>query len=170
MVIIFSSRKSEKENEIIEILTKFGGDYISDKKVYSSNGKFTVISEYKNAEIDIKNGIAIIIDESDRFSDLKLGNGIIGICESTNKSALCIFEKSKTPIISCGNNPKNTITFSSINNDSILLSLQRTITGINSDKTEPCEISIKLSQKYHPFSVMASAAVLLLFGIEPTEF
>ena len=170
MVIIFSGRKNEKEKEIIEILTKHGGDYISDKEVYSSSGKFTVISEYKKAEINIKKGIAIIIDESDRFSDLNLGNGIIGICESTNKSALCVFEKNKIPIISCGNNPKNTITFSSLNDDNILLSLQRTVRGINSAKTEPCELNIKLSKKYQPFSVMASATVLLLFGIEPREF
>lgn len=170
MVIIFSERKNKTEKEIIEILTKHGGDYISDKRVYANGGKFTVISEYKKTELDIENGIVIITDETKRFFDQQFDSGMIGICESQNKTALCIFEKSKIPIISCGNNPKNTITFSSLNNDKILLSLQRTITGLKLKETAPCELNIQLTKKYNPFSVMASAAVLLLEGITPKVF
>ena len=170
MVIIFSERKNKTEKEIIEILTKHGGDYISDKKVYTKGGKFTVISEYKKTELDIENGIVIITDESKRFLNQQFGGEIIGICESQNKSALCIFEKNKIPIISCGNNPKNTITFSSLSDGKILLSLQRTISGLKFKETAPCELNIKLTKNYNSFSIMASAAVLLLEGIIPEVF
>lgn len=170
MVIIFSERKNKIEKEIIEILIKHSGDYISDKEVYSKNGKFTVISEYKKTDINIKSGIAILVDESNRFDKQTFKNGIIGICESQNKSALTIFEKSKIPIISCGSNPKNTVTFSSINDGNILLSLQRTIISLEGKETFPCEFNIKLTKKYNPFSIMASASALLLCGIVPKEF
>ena len=170
MVVLFSERKNKIEREIIEILIKHSGDYISDKEVFSRGGKFTVISEYKRADIKMINGIAIIIDETSRFEGQIFKEGTIGICESTNKSALTIFEKSKIPIISCGNNPKNTITFSSINDDSVLLSLQRNITSFDGEEIFPCELNIKLTKKYQPFSIMASTTALLLCGIIPEEF
>ena len=170
MVVIFSSRKNKTEKEIIEILTNHGGDYISDKKVFTSSGKFTVISEYKKADIKIDSGVAIIPDETNRFYEQTFNKGLIGICENSNKPALTVFEKNKIPIISCGNNSKNTITLSSINDDNILLSLQRTITSLSGFEISPCELNIKLTKKYTPFSVMASAAVLLLHSIEPKQF
>lgn len=170
MVILFSGRKSDTEKEIIEILTGYGGNYISDKKVYGSDGAFTVISEYKKTELVIKKGIAVIIDDTDRFERQIFPKGIIGICESSNKQALEIFEKNRIPIISCGMNSKNTVTISSLNNKNLLLALQRTIIGLNENETEPGEFKIKLKKDYKPFSVMASAAVLLLYGILPCEF
>jgi len=170
MVLLFSKRKSKTEEEITEILTEYGADYISDRKVYSKNKKFTVISEYKKSDIKIDAGIAIILDEGNRFKEQLLNKGIIGICENSNKSALGIFERNKIPIISCGNNSKNTITFSSLNDNGILISLQRTLINLKGEEILPCELNIKLNHKYQPFSVMASTAVLLLNGIEPQEF
>ena len=88
MVILFSPRKSEHEKEIIEILTDFGGNYISEREVNCQNGKFTVISEYKNTELKINKGIAVIADDTDRFENQIFPKGIIGICESENKNEI----------------------------------------------------------------------------------
>ena len=112
MVIIFSGRKSETEKEIIEILSSNGGDYISDKTILKGKGLFTVISEYKKTDLKIEKGIALILDDTERFKGQSFPFGVIGICEENNKSALGLFKKSKIPVISCGMNPKNTITFS----------------------------------------------------------
>ncbi len=170
MVVLFSERKSNIEKEIIEILKKCGGDYISDKTVHSTNGLFTVVSEHKITDIKINAGAAVFTDDTDRFRGQILPNGIIGICESQNRSALEIFEKNKTPVISCGMNPKNTLTVSSLNENNVSLSLQRTITTLSGMDTEPFEFNIKLAKTYNPFSIMASAAVLLVHGILPENF
>lgn len=170
MVILFSGRKSSTEKEIIEILTSQGGDYISDKAVCREKGLFTVISEYKKTDLKLKNGIALIIDDTERFEGQVFPKGIIGICEDSNQKALKLFEKSKIPVISCGMNSKNTVTLSSLNSDTLFASLQRTVTDITGKEIEPEEFRIKLKKSYRPFSVMASAAVLLLCGIVPTEF
>ena len=170
MVILFSDRKSKTEKEIIKILMNCGVGYVSDKIInYSKNG-LTVISEYKPTALNVKRGIAVITENTACFEKQFFPKGIIGICESENKNALKVFENNKTPVITCGMNPKSTVTFSSINNDSILLSLQRTVKGINRTETEPQEIKIKLNHKYETFSVMASAVILLLYGKKPTEF
>lgn len=170
MVILFSKRKSRIEKEIIEILTSLGGDYISDKTVQSNNGFFTVVSEYKKTDLKLKDGIAVILDNSKRFDTQIFHQGIIGICEDINHKAFELFQKSNIPVISCGMNSKSTITLSSINDDTALVSLQRIISDMNGKEIEPFEFTIKLNKKYNPFSVIASAVILLMYGIIPERF
>ena len=170
MVIILSDRKNKTENEILEILSKYGANYFSDRKIQIKNNLFTVISIYKKSEIDTTNGIVIILDKGYRFKEQKLPLGIIGIYEETNKTACEIFKRNNNAIISCGSNNKNTITVSSIGKNTILLNIQRVLTDINGKPIFPCELKIKLQNKYSPFSIMASTAVLLNHGIIPDVF
>lgn len=169
MVILFSGRKNKTEKEIIEILTGIGANYISDKAVFSGTEQITIISEYKKTDIKIDKGIAVFLDDTDRFDGQILPKGIIGICEDCNQKALNIFFKNCIPVISCGMNSKNTITLSSINSENLLASLQRTVTDIKGNDIEPEEFKITLKRKYHPYSVMASVAILLLCGVIPKE-
>lgn len=170
MVILFSGRKSSVEKEIIKILTGCGANYISDKMVAASDGGFTIISEYKKTEIKLKKGIAVFIDDTDRFSGQSFPAGITGICEESNEKALELFKGSNIPVISCGMNAKNTVTLSSLGISSLLAALQRTVTDFRGNEVDPGEFKIKLTREYSPFSVMASAAVLLLNGIIPESF
>lgn len=169
MVILFSGRKNKTEKEIIEILKNYGADYISDKNIHEGNGTLTIISEYKITDIKVENGIAVFIDETDRFNEQKLPPNIIGICEDCNKKALKILFDNNIPVISCGMGAKNTVTLSSINNDSLLATIQRSVTDMKGNEIEPEELKIKLKNKYQPFSIMASIAVLLISGITPYE-
>ena len=169
MVILFSDRKNKTEKEIIEILKNYGADYISDKKIHKGNGKITIISEYKITDLNIEKGIAVYIDETQRFIGQKFPMGIIGICEDCNKEALKNFSYNKIPVITCGMSAKNTITLSSINSDTLLATLQRNITVINGNEIYPEEFKIKTKKNYLPFSVMASIAILLLNDITPYE-
>lgn len=170
MVILFSGRKNRCEKEIIDILTKYGASYISDKFVSENQGIFTIVSTYKKTDIELNRGIAVFIDDTNRFENQTFPIGIIGICEDTNIKALKIFKKSKIAVISCGVNSKNTVTLSSINIDGLLATLQRTVTDTLGNTIYPSEFKIKLTKEYSPFSVMASVAVLLLNGIVPYEF
>lgn len=170
MVILFSGRKNSCEKEIIEILTGYGANYISDSKVIDDGGNFTLISEYKKSELKIKEGIAVFIDNTNRFDGQILPCGIIGICEETNIKALEIFQKSNIPVISCGMGAKNTITLSSFNSTTLLASLQRTVTDRSGNPLDPGEFKIILTKDYSPFAVMAATSVLLLNGITPERF
>lgn len=170
MVLLFANRKSKTEKEIIEILKSFGGNYISDKSVHTINGLFTIISEYKPAELNLNRGIAIFCDETERFKKQILPKGFIGICQEHNSFALEVFKSNKVPVIICGMNPINTITLSSLTKDFYVISLQRTITDNKGNEIMPCEYKIKLKKQYSPLSVMFSVAILLLNGFYPKEF
>ncbi len=170
LVILFADRKSRTEKEIIDILTLFGANYISDKTVCSLEGVFTVVSEYKNIDLKLDSGVAVICDSTDRFNKQSFPKGIIGICEDTNTNALNLFFKNRTPVISCGMNGKNTITLSSLDDNTLFATLQRSVTDLKGRVIEPAEFKIKLNKCFSPFAVMASVAILLLNGLTPKEF
>ena len=165
MVVLFSERKSKTENEISNILLKHNAKYISDNKIIAGKDSVSVICQHKNVRLETNEGIAVFTDDTNRFENQILPNGIIGICESGNLNALKVFKKNEIPVITCGMNSKSTVTFSSFCDGTALLSLQRTVNGI-----EPQEIKIKLCENYQPFSVMVGAMILLLCGINPNEF
>ena len=170
MVILLSDRKSKVESEIIEILTKYGGQHISDKFIGNDSGKFTILSIYKKSKIKLSKGIAVFLDRGKRFEGQSLPLGVIAICEDENRTALEIAKQNHIAVISCGLSSKNSVTLSSMGNDQLFTSLQRSIQKPNGEFVEPCEIKIKLSKSYLPFSVMASTAILLLMNITPLEF
>lgn len=170
MVLLFSSRKSKTEKEIIEILKSYGGAHISDREIVENNNTFTIVSFYKVSELNINGGVAVFCDDTEKFLPQTLPQNIIGICEDNNKTALSVFQKNGVSVISCGMNSKNTITISSLGNNQLFATLQRSVTDNSGSDVEPAEFKIKLKNQYQPFSVMASVAVLLLNSIKPNEF
>ena len=170
MVILLSNRKSKRERELVKILEKYGGNFISDKFLIENNGSFTIVSIYKKTEISLNKGIAVFLEKSIRFKEQKFPIGIIGVCEEDNKSAFETFKKNKNAVITCGINNKNTITLSSISENTLLATLQRSIYDINGNLLEPCEFKIRLTEKFSPFSVISSVIILLYHGIVPAEF
>lgn len=170
MVILLSDRKSKYEKEIIEILKKHGAQHISDKFIGDSEGKFTVLSIYKKSELQINKGVIVFLDEGKRFANQEIPIGFIGVCDENNIKALSIFKKNKISVICCGLGSKNSITLSSLGDNSLFACLQRNIQKNDGKIIEQGEFKIQLTKKYLPFSIMASVAILLLYGITPNEF
>lgn len=170
MVLLLSDRKNKCESEIIEILSKYGAQHISDKFIGSDSGKFAILSLYKKSTVNLSKGIAVFLDNGHRFINQEIPVGIIGICEEKNKTALEIFKKNTIAVISCGLSSKNSITLSSMGNEQLFACLQRSVQNCNGEIIDPCELKIKLTKNYEPFSVMASTAILLLTNITPQEF
>ena len=155
MVILFADKKTGTGKEISEILRCSG---------------ISIITEYEKISIKAKNSIAVFAGNTENLCNICLSDCAVGICEDSNLSALKILMESGIPVITCGMNPKNTVTLSSLTAASALVSLQRTVTDIFDSEAEPGEFRIKLNRGYSPFAVTASAAVLLFSGILPDEF
>ena len=66
------------------------------------------------------------------------------------------------PAITCGLSPKDTLTLSSRTSDSLMISLQRTMSSISGYSIDPVEIPLSLSCPRNPLLVLPAAAVLLL--------
>ena len=170
MVVLLSNRKSKLEKEIVKILKKYGTNYISDKVLTENDGNFTIATIYKKTEILLNKGIVVFTEKSHHFKEQKLPIGIIGVCEENDRSAFEILKNNRNAVITCGINNKNTITLSSIGENTLLATLQRSIYDIGGNFLEPCEFKITLSENYSPFSVMSATVILLYHGIIPDVF
>lgn len=80
---------------------------------------------------------------------------------------LDLLENMNLNVITYGFNSKSTITASSVNEDNILLCIQRNMQDLTKKEIEPQEISIKKTNlKTATDTIMGVATILLLYGIK----
>lgn len=164
MIVILSDKKSRTEKEISEFLYAHGGDFISDRVIHRSCGSFTVIELHRKTNLKIDKGIIIITGSCENFGEQRLPPGMLGICEYGNRGALTLFKKNRIPVIGCGMDSRSTVTISSFSENTLIVSLRRTVTDINGIELEPSELKLNLNTEYKSFSAMAAATALLLLG------
>ena len=170
LIILFSIRKCQIESEIKEILEKFGGVFIDSKSVLNKNNSFEILTTRRSLNLTGAEFISLFINTSVKFKNQILPENSISICDENDFLALDILSKNKTRNIVCGMGFKNTVTLSSITPRAVTVCIQRTIFINENTQISPCEITIMLSKKYDPFSIMAATILLLMSKIEPREF
>ena len=88
----------------------------------------------------------------------------VAIVNSANPQLLAAVSSTGLPVITCGLSPKDSVTLSSIDNDQIVVSVQRAILCTNGSIAEPQEIPFTLSAPIDHFAFMALTAILILLG------
>ena len=157
---------NRNENLIKQILTKqlrnenimvFNKENIENLKnikfetvlVFSNNGK--VLSNTKAVKAIIGRSNYLVINADEVIN--------LGLLENMNVN-----------VITYGFNSKSTVTTSSVNEESLLLCVQRTILNINNKKIEPQEISVrKINTKMATNTIIGLATTLLLYNIDSIE-
>lgn len=167
MIILFAARNSKTEKEITEILCSFGVNYISSSMVLQGKNQPTLISLHKPTRLDIKKGMVIFCDDTERFAAQDLPKTVFGICEEDCATALSVFKNSGVAVISCGLGSKNTVTVSSIGENQMLIAFQRSFINLKGEIIEPREYRINLTKSYNTYSVLAATTALILNSIIP---
>ena len=73
-------------------------------------------------------------------------------------------------VITYGFNSKSTVTTSSVNEENLLLCIQRTILNINNKKIEPQEFCVrKINTKLATNTIIGLATTLLIYGANSIE-
>ena len=167
MVIMLSDKENSTDRRIAELLNHKGASIIMDNKISDQSGKFIVINHHKTFKITAEKGIVIATDAINNFKKQNFPKGIIGICNQDNFNALKLFKNNNIPVITCGRGAKNTFTVSSIAEESVLLSLQRSIPDINGRYIEPCEIRVNIFKNEDLFSILAATVTMLIYSVTP---
>lgn len=121
------------------------------------NIKFEIVAIISNNEkvLSKKEAVKNIIEKANYL--------IINADEEIN---LDLLENMNVNVITYGFNSKSTITASSVNEDNVLICVQRNIQDLTKKEIEPQEISIqKTSSKTATNTIMGLAAILILYGI-----
>jgi len=163
VVFVLTDKENKEEKEITEILSELGAAIVSDNGIFEKASDFTAVFLRNATQIVAERGIVIATDSLKNFKNQHFPKGFIGVCAENNKSALKLFKKNNLSVITCGTGTKNTLSVSSIDEGSMLLCLQRSITDINGDITEPCEIKINSKKQRNLFSLLAAVCVLIVY-------
>lgn len=122
--------------------------------------KESTIDNIKNIKFE-----TILLDRN--FKNVEVLNKILRntkylIINTDNVNNLKLLKDLELTVITYGFNTKATITASSVNEEEVLVCLQRSITDIKGNNIEPQEIKVKLEKDAN--CTMAIEAILLIYG------
>jgi hypothetical protein len=169
IVVIFAVQKQNRDiiSEAVRMLEKH----------------FTTVRAYGGILCAQKPNPSLIICDMDSFDTIKADKAII-ICKDilslsnrlkNVKHGVAVVDSSIYPLseslpdiglpaITCGLHSRDTITLSSIGEDSAVIGVQRAISNFNGSITEPQEFPIHFAKAIAPFTLMAVAAIFILSG------
>ena len=141
---------------------------------YLSNGKLLkngIGDDFLLFDIDyinicnFENCILIIKRHCPINSINNLNRATVTIVSSDEQDYLKKLSTLNIKTITCGSLGKDTVTFSSKNDDEIVISLQRSFNSIFGEEIEPFEIPIKKSQDDDDFTILAYIALCVEIGV-----
>ena len=107
----------------------------------------------------------VILERSFKNTELLkkiLQNATYVIVNSDIENNLSLLENIKATVVTYGFNTKASITTSSVNEEEIMICIQRTFKNKNKEMIEPQEIKLPICE--NPNCTMAIASALLLYG------
>jgi len=163
-VIFYGKSVDGAAESIKNILCKNGGAIYCNKNrlsIKTGNERYLIVESDHSIELDAPSGIIIFLNKISLHGP-DIPNGFVAVTESSNHEALELLSKSETKTITCGMAAADTVTLSSVKEDSAVISLQRHIKTLTGKVLEPGDFPVKLFNKVAEYPLAAAAAVLLL--------
>ena len=97
-------------------------------------------------------------------ANLEAACSAVAIVDSSDEGLLQHVSDTKLPAITCGLRSRDTITLSSMDTDSAVIDLRRSISCLSGSSVEPAEFPLRFETPLDSFLLMAVAAILILSG------
>jgi len=88
----------------------------------------------------------------------------VAVVDSCDDELLRFVSGTRVPAITCGLSARDTMTLSSMGEDSAVLNLQRSVTCFDGAVADPQEIPVKLTRSINSYTLMALACTFILCG------
>lgn len=165
-----------REEKTLNILLAFlnavdcGAVFIGDETVSLIPKKikqadFVIVENKHIKKIYTGNGVALFRKDFDGREKIEIPPSFLAVIDSDNEKAADMLKRMGISTITCGFSQKDTVTFSSLENDSAVVSLQRGITALDGSEVLPVDIPVALDPVGNEYQILAATAVLLLSGI-----
>lgn len=168
IIIVGDLEDASIGNFFFENLSKqFSVSYFSNGRFLESGiGQEIMLYETdKIAQCNFKNCVMIIKKQCSINICNEFESNTVAIVSSEQQNHLKLLSKLNLRTITCGSSSKDTVTFSSKNDDEIVISLQRAISTINGEIIEPFEMPMKKSIEDDDFTLLAYVSLLIETGI-----
>lgn len=124
-----------------------------------------VVSDTKSFDLIYSDMAVIIYKDAVKIPVLfEAPKQMVAVVDSCNKELPRLVSATNLPAVTCGLSPRDTITLSSINEDSAVIDVQRSITCFDGSVLEPQEIPVTLYSPIDSYTLMAAATIFILSG------
>lgn len=130
----------------------------------AKEAQYIIIDNKAIKNIHAKNGIALFRKQVDAKNEIEIPPSFFAVIDSDNTQAADMLKKNGIQTVTCGLSQKDTVTFSSLENERAVVSLQRGLTALDGSELLPVEVPIAFSASHSEYPILASVAVLLLSG------
>ncbi|HHW46639.1 MAG TPA: hypothetical protein GXX17_07010 [Clostridiales bacterium] len=163
-VILYGNAQDSVYDDINSLMSNYGITTFDGEKLSQNNGggDFLFIKRSEPLILDLPKGIIVFLNKIDKVFNLKIPKGFTAITRSENSAALKVLKTIGINAITCGMASVDTLTLSSVLEDSVLVSLQREIQTLSGKTLEPAEFPIKVSKSYSEYGILAACGILLL--------
>lgn len=165
-VILYGKNGNKIADEICGMLKPYGiARATRNKLVFDSDSPSFLLFECNDIEkINIPQGILVIVGNVAENSELKIKGNFRGVFFSSDKDALQLLKNTDVSVITCGMAEEDTLSLSSIKEDSVNICINRKIKTLNGNIIEPQEHKINLKSPITDYSLLAASAILLCSG------
>ncbi|HEX3025647.1 MAG TPA: hypothetical protein VHR42_00230 [Clostridia bacterium] len=129
---------------------------------------FLILEFTEIPELIVGNGLVLFEQESGLSLFQKqpeIPVGFTAVVDPDNADAIEMLQRNSMQTVTCGMSQKDTVTFSSLDSDRAVVSLQRELRSLSGTTIEPREFPVGFSKQPGEYQLLASAAVLLLSDI-----
>ncbi len=121
------------------------------------------LTDGKGLEFVSAENTVVIIRDAGCLTCRVEGEGV-AVVDAGRENAVRLAAKTRLDAITCGLSPRDTITLSSLKEDSAVICLQRGVACFDGAVAEPQEIPVSLCPGADSFALMSAAAVYILSG------
>lgn len=139
--------------------------------LFDEKSEILIINADKQTCCDASNGILILGDTKHKEKCKSCCSVII--VDSSDMSLPDIDNRMPTQCITCGMSSKDTISFSSLDENEASISLMREIRDIQGNVVEPFEMTVRSKSsidRYSPFYLLCIVALVIVLGKTATGF
>ncbi len=128
----------------------------------TKNPEFLVIDNPSIENIHTHGGIVLFGKHAPIRHHIDIPSAYFAVVDSENKNAANMLRVDGIQTVTCGLSQKDTVTFSSLDNDRAVVSLQRGLKALDGSDIDPVEVPVAFSPSHSEYPVLAAVAVLLL--------
>lgn len=136
---------------------------ISDTRIEKSAHKNAITLIFANSPklVNVKEA-AVFLNQN---TSAEISNERYLVFDSSNQSDIRAAKTSSGEVITCGLSHRDSVTFSSFTEEDCVINIQRSVTGFDGKKIEPCEVPCKISTADDKYAVLCANLLLILLGI-----
>jgi hypothetical protein len=127
---------------------------------------FFVIDNSTIKNMHTGGGIALFRKHVPKRRHIEIPPTFFAVIDSDNGEAADMLRGDGIQTVTCGLSQKDTVTFSSLDEDRAVVSLQRGLCAIDGSDVGPAEVPVAFSPSRGGYPLLAAVAVLLLSGVE----